>query len=718
MKDQSSMNMIEFYQYQPKRSAFRYKSLSRYSILAASIAITFAPTVQAADYIWTSGYYSATGLPLTIPAADRLISQTTDGKAFDGSAFVNNGSLSQADAYLYLGSGNSAATVTNAGTWDFKGDVGLAPNPGSVGGTFTNTGTLVKSTGSGSSVIYGGVNLTNSGTLDAQTGTLDYQVTNPIFNKGTVFAGSGRHVLSNGGVFNSDFTFKNNLQFAAGSFDAAAPDGVTLTSNLLWSTGGLYGNWVNGVGQTLTTNTAGVNKGFGGTFTNNGTVAETEAYLYLGSGNNVVTVTNAGTWDFKGDVGLSYGPGSIGGNFINTGTLVKSAGIGSSVIIPGQAFTNSGTLDAQTGTLDYQVTNPIFNKGTVFAGSGRHVLSNGGVFNSDFTFKNNLQFAAGSFDAAAPDGVTLTSNLLWSTGGLYGNWVNGVGQTLTTNTAGVNKGFGGTFTNNGTVAETEAYLYLGSGNNVVTVTNAGTWDFKGDVGLSYGPGSIGGNFINTGTLVKSAGIGSSVIIPGQAFTNSGKIDVQTGTVQVAQDFNNQGNIHVTDGAAFGVSGANFSNDTSGFISGQGTIDPAITLTNSGVIQPGDNGLGILHLDGDYLQTSAGILDIGIGGSDSFSVLDIKGNATWGGTLKVSFLDGFIPTLDELFRVALFSGTFNGQFVSLDTSAFTGVTFSTIYDSHNLSLKVIAVNSVPLPPALCLFGSTLIGMTWIGLRKRT
>jgi subtilase-type serine protease len=202
-----------------------------------------------------------------------------------------------------------------------------------------------------------------------------------------------------------------------------------------------------------------------------------------------------------------------------------------------------------------------------------------------------------------------------------------------------------------------------------------------------------------------------------SFVNSGTVDVQTGTVQVAQNFNNQGNIHVDTGATFGATGANLTNYTNGSISGQGTIDPLITLINLGVTHPGENGLGTLHVAGNYQQSSTGILDIGIGGSSSLGVLDIQGNATWGGALKVTSLGGFMPTIDELFTVALFSGTFTGQFASLDTSAFSGVTFSTIYDSHDVTLKVIAVNAVPLPPALWLFGSALIGMALTGIRKK-
>jgi hypothetical protein len=121
------------------------------------------------------------------------------------------------------------------------------------------------------------------------------------------------------------------------------------------------------------------------------------------------------------------------------------------------ALVNSGTLNAQTGTIDYQTANPIFNSGTVFAGSGTHKLSNGGIFNDNFTSHNNLWFAGGTFNGAASGDVTLDSNVLWTGGVLTGNLANGAGQTLTANTTG-GKNFAGAFTNQGTVNQADASL--------------------------------------------------------------------------------------------------------------------------------------------------------------------------------------------------------------------------------------------------------------------
>ena len=368
----------------------------------------------------------------------------------------------------------------------------------------------------------------------------------------------------------------------------------------------------------------------------------------------------------------------------------------------------------QTGTIDIQAAT-TFNTGSIVTGTGLLKLSNGGTFNGNIVANNNLQFAGGTFNGAAPAGVTIDSNLLWTGGVITGKLSNGTGDTLTANTNG-SKIFGGTFTNQGIVNQSGSNIIL-NGGGANTVTNAGNWNLQGDFGLAPQFNFDGGTFTNTGTLAKTAGTGSSVIgALGLNFVNSGKVDVQTGAIQIAQNFNNQGNIHVANGATLVVTGANFSNDTNSLISGQGTIDPLITLINSGVIQPGENGLGTLHLDGNYQQSSTSILDIGIGGSDSLGVLDIQGNATWGGTLKVTSLGGFMPTIDELFTVALFSGTFTGQFASLDTSAFSGMTFSTIYGSKDLSIKVTSVNAVPLPAGIWLFGSALAGLVFTGRRK--
>ena len=188
------------------------------------------------------------------------------------------------------------------------------------------------------------------------------------------------------------------------------------------------------------------------------------------------------------------------------------------------------------------------------------------------------------------------------------------------------------------------------------------------------------------------GTGISDISDGFINNSTGFIEALSGTIQLPNNFTNQGTIE-----------------------GTATIASS-ELINSGNLTPGMFGTpGTLTLNGDYLQTSTGILEIGISDASHYGVLNINGNATWGGTLKVDELSGFIPTAGEDFIVALFTGTGTGNFLSIDTSAFQGVTFNTIYTSNGVELQVSSITEVPVASSVWLFGSALAG--FIGYNRR-
>ena len=93
------------------------------------------------------------------------------------------------------------------------------------------------------------------------------------------------------------------------------------------------------------------------------------------------------------------------------------------------------------------------------------------------------------------------------------------------------------------------------------------------------------------------------------------------------------------------------------LSGIGTVTGDIK--RAGALSPGTSA-GILNIDGSYNQTSgvlntrqkgSGILDIEIQGTDTsdplnpeFDALHVTGAATLDGTLNVSLLAGFVPSI--------------------------------------------------------------------------
>src|SRR5262249_49757131 len=103
----------------------------------------------------------------------------------------------------------------------------------------------------------------------------------------------------------------------------------------------------------------------------------------------------------------------------------------------------------------------------------------------------------------------------------------------------------------------------------------------------------------------------------------------------------------------------------GTLAGSGTVTGG--LTNAGTVGPG-NSPGIVTVNGNYTQTSAGKLNIEIAGTNAatpdFDQLIVNGTVTLAGTLNVSLLN-FTPVAGNSFKIIdndgtdAVSGTFSG-----------------------------------------------------------
>jgi hypothetical protein len=139
-------------------------------------------------------------------------------------------------------------------------------------------------------------------------------------------------------------------------------------------------------------------------------------------------------------------------------------------------------------------------------------------------------------------------------------------------------------------------------------------------------------------------------------------------------------------------------NNSGTVSGSGQING--DFNNLGTIAPGDGGVGSLDISGNYSQT--GFLDIDLDGPDSVTVLNAGGEASLGGTLDVSLLGGFVPTLGETFLVMTY-GSVSGSFNDISDSGLpAGEYWGPTYDPNDLFLTVDTGSpSVPEPSSLVL-----------------
>ena len=393
--------------------------------------------------------------------------------------------------------------------------------------------------------------------------------------------------------------------------------------------------------------------------------------LYLNNG-SYLKVNRDGLFDIKTDESIWYSSGAVP-TFTNEGTLLKSAGTGETDLsyFYNLKFTNSGLVDARTGTLNFSGINS-FNDGSRFIGSGSNRVTNDAVLNGTIT-SENLNLADGTFTGVA----TFSGDTTWSGGTMSGSgtaFTVPSGSTLRLANSG---GYlyltdSASLLDYGTAVWTGSRLYLNDGGKI-TVKSGGLFDIKTDESIWYSSGAVP-TFTNEGTLRKSAGTGVSKIGYYYSFpvnNSTGTIDIQSGIIDVPGSFSTSGVIDVASGATFKRSGG-FTN--AGTIKGAGTINvgAGYTLTNTGTIRPGTNeATGTLSLTGGLLLDPAGSLDVRLGGVEAgqYDKLTVSEGIAMNGTLNADLYNDYNPANDDAIPFLTMGGTATGTFST--TNVFTG-----------------------------------------------
>ena len=167
-------------------------------------------------------------------------------------------------------------------------------------------------------------------------------------------------------------------------------------------------------------------------------------------------------------------------------------------------------------------------------------------------------------------------------------------------------------------------------------------------------------------------------------TNGGTIVLNSGTVNLTGvDVSAASTGTIVGGALQLFRGALSGSAT---LSGDSTIQASVF--NSGATSPGVNGAGTLTIHGNFTQTSAGSLNIDIGGTTAgtqYDQLAVTGSAALDGTLNLSQINGFAASNGNQFTIVtaasltgLFS-TVNGQ------DAGNGQFFSPVFNPTNVTL---------------------------------
>ncbi|MBC8108104.1 MAG: PEP-CTERM sorting domain-containing protein [Anaerolineae bacterium] len=505
------------------------------------------------------------------------------------------------------------ATLVNTGTWKKTAGGGNSQinidlqNTGTVlagSGTLNMTGFSAASSSSGTFVSNGsgvvqlhGQTLTTGANFGG-TGTSELGGTNTVAGAVGVNAGSALRVvgpdnaiigtlsLASGAVLeltatNTSGELQGNgriqgagqFKWTAGTITGAigaGSDSLTVTAPMLITSPG---------GKTLTE----------GRFTTAGSAVWDDGDITT---NFTATLTNAGTMDLRSDNNLAFffaGPAILR----NTGLWMKTASAGTSTM--SIDLQNTGTLLASSGTLTFKgLSAASTSSGTIVSNGSGVVRMEGQSLASGTTFRgtgtselaqsNNIpaivNIANGAALRVASLNNTLAGTIAIASGGTlnlasFGE-IEGAGRidgpgnfvlagtlsgptsrdvsALTIN-APTRISTGATFAG-GRILNQADIIWDGGGittNVGPQITNAGTIDLRSDdsLGMFFGPVA---QILNTGQFKKTAGTGNSNIQA--AFTNTGEVRLNSGTVNFADDFVSTGTLTVSPGAGVSFSGAN------------------------------------------------------------------------------------------------------------------------------------------------------------------
>ncbi|MBW4054231.1 MAG: S-layer family protein, partial [Proteobacteria bacterium] len=240
------------------------------------------------------------------------------------------------------------------------------------------------------------------------------------------------------------------------------------------------------------------------------------------------------------------------------------------------------------------------------------------------------------------------------------------------------------------------YLYNTASGSSLEVDSGITLQGYGVIAELYSNSALTNNgSIIANTTGQIFTVGNTLI--SNTFTNNGTLSATAGTLNVGDTtFTNNATINLASEGTFARS-AGFTNSANGVIKGNGTINLSSgTLTNEGSINPGGLGIGQLNIKGNLVNSTAGAINIDIGGlvpSTQHDKLMVSGTATLGGNLNISNIGTYLPGPADSFNV-LGAGTISGTFASVNTPVG-----SAYLPQYNSKLAWLSLSSTALPSTI-------------------
>jgi hypothetical protein len=501
------------------------------------------------------------------------------------------------------------------------------------------------------------------------------------------------------------------LALSGGALSGAGS--VTVDGALNWSRGTITGSGALTVKGTLTIAVAGGCCGINATLdgrvlTNmgNGTLSTQNQFALR---NNAV-FNNTGILQILSDAAIER-PDTTEPMFDNSGTLRKIAGSGTATI---QAhFVNSGSIEPISGTLSLTRSSllggTIAGTTTLLLPSGSHDFDGLTVAGTGTTRIDGASVTVntvGTGATVAPGGtlhlmlgmlggdgpLTVNGTFRWDRGIISGSGSLVMNNTLTIAVPAGCCGFNATLngrslTNNGTVTSMASNPFLLQNN--ATLANAGTFQILTDSAIQRGDLSEP-QIINSGTFRKTAGSGTTTVEV--AFSTSGQVSAESGTLSFNRGFSQSAGDTVLKGGGIASSGT--LDFDGGKLSGSGLVNAHVTV--GGETSPGLSA-GSLSIAKNFTQASSSVFRVELGGltpGTDFDQLQLTGNsvaATMNGALIVELLPGFVPSLgNEFVLLTAANGTVTGGFTTTQLPVVPGVEFEVVVGTKAVTLKAVAV----------------------------
>jgi T5SS/PEP-CTERM-associated repeat protein len=455
---------------------------------------------------------------------------------------------------------------------------------------------------------------------------------------------------------------------------------------------------------------------------------------FIHGGTNRISLAS-GSFILGGDAGGSTGVVRVANGLLDNGaspTLIGNPGYGNLTVSNGGTFLtkgitigrfNGGDLVVAGGTVIN--SNGNFAIAAAAAGDRGTVLVNGGAL-----IQTNATGVA-YWGARGPATITVSNGTLYSDAtirmggdpGDFGradfNIVGGTATIAVTLEVGRYAGTGAVLVANSGILEfrpAAATIVGSSGAFLGSITNrdGGTLRFMAnDPSITR---NASGSLLTSDATIEFQNVTAANLngrITNITYQGNNTLSLRTATNASATSYTFQTNSAPAfarlrlDNGRF-VSGTTTVGD-GGLIFGNGTVASA-TTTNAGTISPGFSA-GVLAFTGDLTLLPTSVFDIELGGTsgNDYDQIDVGGVLTAAGTLNVTLINSFDPTIGNSFDVLDFT-SLTGTFTTLNLPALNGG----IWDTTQLYTLGILTVAVPEPSVIAL---TILAAAGLVIRRR-